>query len=203
MIDEGYIKFHSDWHRSPALDCAEIDELVRWRRPLFDTGLIGYYADAGIGYGNISARTGQSGRFVISGTQTGHLPELDAAHFVLVTGCDLDTATVSSEGPLEPSSESMTHAAIYDLDTRICAVVHVHSDELWLALRHKLPTTADDVQYGTPAMAQAFSRLYRHSAFPATGVAVMAGHQGGLLAIGRSVQEASERILSISADAAS
>lgn len=196
MIDEGYIKFESHWQKSDALDNHEISELIKWRVPLYSAGLIGHYADINVGYGNISARVGLDGQFVISGTQTGHLAELGNEHFALVTDFDLDRNTVFSEGATEASSESMTHATLYRLDPRIRAVVHIHSDALWVALKGNVPTTNEQVAYGTPDMAIEFGRLFNGSDFPVTGIAVMAGHEGGLISIGSSVQEAAERLLS-------
>ncbi len=195
MIDEGYTKFQSQWRETAALEYAETEELIRWRRPLYAAGLIGQYADLGIGYGNLSLALDARGRFIISGTQTGHLEELSSEHFALVTAWDIGNNSVTSSGAVEPSSESMTHAAIYDLDAGIRAVVHTHSHELWVALNGRLPTTKDDVAYGTPQMAKEFERLFEVAGFRSDGVAVMAGHQDGLISIGQDLQEAAERIL--------
>lgn len=197
MIDEGYIKFRSRWQKSPPLDNPEIDELIRWRRPLYATGLIGYVADCRVGYGNLSSRIAVPGQFVISGTQTGHLGDLGRKHFALVTACDIEANLVESKGPVEASSESMTHAAIYALDPRFLAVVHVHSEELWLRLIERAPTTVEGIGYGTPQMAQDLLRLFHETEFRQTGVAVMAGHRGGLISTGNSVREAAERMLAL------
>ena len=200
MIDEGYIKFDSKWQRTEPLDFPEIDELVKWRRPLYAAGLVGIYKDEGIGYGNISLRMPGAAGFLISGTQTGHLADLDYEHFALVTGFDIEKNTVSCMGAAEASSESMTHAAIYELSHEIRAVVHVHSDELWLGFKNVLPTTNKDVAYGTPQMANEFYRLFTETDFAQKGIAVMAGHDAGLISIGSDLQEATERILSIGSD---
>ena len=197
MIDEGVIKFESRWRETPPIDDAIIPELIRWRRPLFAAGLIGHYDEPDVGFGNLSARSENRSQFVISGTQTGHLPELGPEHFALVTGYDIDGNRVASCGAIEASSESMTHASIYELDDEIRAVVHVHSTELWVGLKDSLPATRGDVAYGTPEMAREFSRLYCESDFANTGVAVMTGHESGLVSTGRTVQEAAERILSV------
>jgi ribulose-5-phosphate 4-epimerase/fuculose-1-phosphate aldolase len=197
MIDEGYIKFRSNWQRTPPLGADEADALIRWRQPLYRAGLIGVLPDSGIGYGNISMRVGDSDRFLISGTRTGRLEALDDRHFAIVEHYDLDANTVDGRGPVEPSSEAMTHAAIYAVDPSIRAVVHAHHHELWVRLKGSLPTTGEDVAYGTPGMARAFRRLYEESEFAANGVAVMAGHEDGLVSIGGSMQEATERILSL------
>ncbi len=199
MIDEGYIKFDSRWRQTEPLHNSEIDLLNRWRRPLYDAGLIGYYEEQGIGFGNLSVRISPEGRFIISATQTGHVRNAGAEHYALVEDFDIEQNRVFSHGALEASSESLTHAALYSLDSRIGAVVHVHSEKLWTALKDTVPTTRADVSYGTPEMAREFDRLWRESDFPETGIAVMAGHASGLVSIGRDLQEASERILALDA----
>ncbi len=197
MIDEGYIKFRSDWKESAALSHAEIQELLKWRKPLYAAGLIGHYADIGIGYGNLSTRAGSDGQFIISGTQTGELSNPENQHFALVTAYDIARNTVQSTGATEASSESMTHAAIYELDPAIRAVVHVHSQELWVGLKNVVPCTDKRIGYGTPEMAQEFRRLFQQTDFSESGVAIMAGHDEGLISTGATVGEAAERMLSL------
>jgi ribulose-5-phosphate 4-epimerase/fuculose-1-phosphate aldolase len=198
MIDEGVIKYRRRWEQTPALDAKEIAELVRWRRPLYAAGLIGHLEKEAVGYGNLSVRAEDDGLFLISGTQTGHLPDLGPQHFALVTNCDIERNMIECRGPVEASSEAMTHGSIYALDDTIRAVVHVHSPELWVGLRSSLPATDAAVAYGTPQMAEEFRRLFRDSEFAVIGVARMAGHENGLVSIGRTVREAAERILALS-----
>lgn len=199
MIDEGAIKFQSHWRKTEALTNSEIELLDRWRRPLFEAGLIGHYEDLGIGFGNLSVRAAARGQFIISGSQTGHLAELGAEHYALVEDYDIDRNRVFSSGACEASSESMTHAVIYELDSKIGAVVHVHSQELWAGLKGSAATTDAAIAYGTPEMAQEFRRLFREGDFQETGIAVMAGHDSGLVSTGSNLQEATERILAIDA----
>lgn len=198
-IDEGYIKFDSTWTLGPAPDAKLTTLLDSWRRPLFDAGLIGHYDDLGVGYGNLSVRAGGGRQFVISGTQTGHIESTSGQHYALVTDYDIDANRVCSTGPVEASSESLTHAAIYDLDPAINGVVHVHSESLWRASLSQLPTAAGDISYGTPGMARELGRLYRETDFATRGVAVMAGHEEGIIAFGASLEEAANRILALAA----
>ena len=198
MIDEGTIKFDSHWSKSAPLELPEIADLLTWRKPLFDAALIGHDDEHDVGYGNLSARIGDSGQFVISGSQTGHIARPDAEHFALVTDYDIAQNTVASTGAAEASSESLTHAAIYELNPAIRAVVHIHSEKLWVGLSLSLPSTRENIAYGTPQMAREFARLYAETPFAETGVARMAGHEGGLISFGASVQEATERMLDLS-----
>lgn len=115
MTDEGYIKFSCDWTKGPPFENAAIAELNKWRRPLFDAGLVGQYEDTGVGFGNMSMRSGPDVQFVISGTQTGHLADLTGAHYAEVTNYDIEGNRITCHGPVKASSESLTHAAIYEL----------------------------------------------------------------------------------------
>jgi len=198
-IDEGYVKYQSFWTKAPIPHAAAADELETCRRPLFDAGLIGQYEEYGIGYGNISIRCGGPGEFLISGTQTGHIPTTDRTHYSQVTSWSVHGNKVCCVGPVQASSEAMTHAAIYQLDLNIGAIVHVHSGPLWRHYLQKVPTTNPDVAYGTPQMADEFRRLYRDTEFRQTKLAVMAGHEEGLLSFGTTLAEAADRVLELQA----
>ncbi len=195
MIDEGYTKYEFDWRRTPALPTELIADLNAWRNRLYDQGFIGYYPEAGVGYGNVSIREGDSDAFIISGTQTGHIPRTDGRHYARVLGCDIEANRVVCEGPVQASSEALTHAAIYALDSAIRAVVHVHDAALWQDLIDRVPTTSRGVGYGTPEMAREFRRLYDETAFADLGVAVMGGHEEGIVSFGTSLDQAGQRIL--------
>lgn len=195
MIDEGYIKYRIDWQRSAPLPQARVAELDAWRRRLHAAGLVGHDARHDVGYGNVSVRDPEGGGFIITGTQTGHIEATGPAHYAQVTGFDLEGNRVSCRGPVKASSEALTHAALYTLDPAIGAVVHVHCQRAWQALIDRLPTTSCEVPYGTPAMAREFARLYRDSGFADDGVAVMAGHADGLVAIGATLEQAARRLL--------
>ena len=90
-IDEGYIKFEIDWADGPAPDAAAVELLEAWRRPLFDAGLIGHYEDLGIGFGNISVRTGAAVSQMIRRLSSTRREEMqrvcDTLRLLLVKGC--------------------------------------------------------------------------------------------------------------------
>jgi Class II Aldolase and Adducin N-terminal domain len=197
VIDEGYIKFDLEWIEAEPPTEKEVADLREWRRPLYAAGLIGHYTELNVGYGNISVRSGSKGEFIISGTQTGHLADPDERHYARVTAYDIDANRVTCRGAIRASSESMTHAAIYELSPAINAIVHVHSAGLWRRLLHVLPTTAADVAYGTPQMAAEFRRLYRETPFSADGIAIMAGHEEGIIGTGHGMAEATRRIMQL------
>ena len=195
-IDEGYTKYQCDWRRSAPLPEEAIAELNTWRNRLHDAGLVGHYPKPGVGYGNVSVRAAD-GEFIISGTQTGHIQRTDARHYALVIRCDIQSNQVTCAGPVQASSEALTHAAIYRLDPDISAVVHVHSDALWRTHKDHLPTTDGAIAYGTPDMAAELQRLYAQTALAEVQIAVMAGHAAGIIAFGSSIADAAERVFAL------
>lgn len=194
MRDEGVIKFQCEWTAGPAPAEEAIGELNHWRRLLFHAGLIGVYPD-GIGFGNLSRRLEQSRQFWITGTQTGHLAELNAGHYTQVTDYSIEGNRVFCRGPVKASSESLTHGMIYELNENIRAVVHVHHARLWQALKNKVPTTSESVPYGTQQMALAVQKLYEREGLAEARLFVMAGHEDGLISFDATLEKASQRLL--------
>ena len=203
MIDEGYTKYRCDWRKADAPADPGLGALNACRNRLYRAGLVGYYTEHGVGFGNLSLRIPGTARFLISGTQTGHIARTGPEHYSVVIDYDIDANKVVCEGPLQASSEALTHAAIYELDPGIGGIAHVHSAELWSRLINRIPTTSADVPYGTPEMAHEFHRLYRQTGLSETGVAVMAGHDEGIVAFGRDIEEATERVLGLPEGSAS
>jgi L-ribulose-5-phosphate 4-epimerase len=193
--DEGYIKFHCEWIAGPPPADDEVAELSACRDLLHSLDLIGEYPD-GVGYGNVSVRGSGQG-MIVSGTQTGGVGQLNATHFTRVVAYDIERNRLTCIGPVRASSESLTHAAIYECDPMIGAVVHVHSLEAWERLVGAIPTTRADVPYGTPEMARELLRLYRESELPTLRVAAMAGHREGIIAFGPTPADATDTLLSI------
>jgi len=200
--DEGVIKFRVE-HEQRALSPREHGELanklIAWREILARTGLVGQDPAlyGGAGYGNVSARVGAPSSprgarpFLISGTQTSGLARIDLPQLCLVRRYVLAENRAESSGLVHPSSESLTHGAIYDLSPHIRAVLHAHTPAIWRqARRLRLPTTNAVVAYGTVEMAQEVRRLYRDTALGEQQIFSMGGHEDGVVVFGRSVEEA-------------
>ena len=186
-MDEGYIKFNCSWIRSKPIDSKKLGRINQWRDKLYRLGLIGAYED-GIGYGNMSLRDGKN--FIITGSATGNLSVLDASHYTRVTGFSIEKNSLTCKGPAIASSESLTHAALYTASPEINAVIHVHSDRFWKKLSGKVPTSSKEILYGSPEMANEIIRLYRESDLKDKKILVMAGHSGGIITFGKSLEEA-------------
>ncbi|OGW79179.1 MAG: hypothetical protein A2Z83_04335 [Omnitrophica bacterium GWA2_52_8] len=189
-MDDGVIKFQNHWKAGGALPHKSVAALIEWKDRLFQKGLLGVYPD-GIGFGNLSARAASAGKeFIISGTQTSKYEFASADQFVRINHYDIARNAVWSTGPVKPSSESLTHAMLYDLELTIQAVIHVHHRKLWEALQARVPVTRADVPYGTPEMAHEVARLFREASLRNVRIFVMAGHEEGVVSFGRSLAEA-------------
>lgn len=207
MQQEGVIKFEIV-HRDQSLDDRRLGELackvIAWREIMALTGLVGQDPSRyeGAGYGNVSARLGPPvdalghRSFLITGTQTAGKRAIGLADFAVVERYDFPANRVESQGLVRPSSESMTHAALYDAGPQIRCVLHAHSPTIWGRARElRLPTTDPAVPYGTPDMAAEVKRLYRETVLPERRILAMGGHDDGIIVFGRSPQEAGQVLL--------
>ncbi|GAB4428781.1 MAG: hypothetical protein OHK0011_11010 [Turneriella sp.] len=189
MRDEGVTKYTCRFQTTHAPAHPALAELIACRDRLFGRQLIGVYPD-GIGYGNISLRPAGWQRFFITGTQTGDKPALSTGDIALVTAYNIAENVVECEGLVPASSESMTHAAVYELSPEIGAVIHVHHSRLWHRAAGHLPTTGPGIAYGTPAMAREMRRLCDEANLLSRRLLVMAGHEEGVIAFGAGLAEA-------------
>jgi L-ribulose-5-phosphate 4-epimerase len=177
---EGYTKFNCEWQKSGAIITDAVFKKINgWREILYDLKLIGVYKN-GIGFGNISVRAKSESNFIITGTGTGKIRKLTQNHFSKVTDYSLTKNKLTCKGPVKASSESLSHAVIYEIDPEINAVIHGHNMEYWEKLIHIVPTTHKDVAYGTPEMAKEIIRLFRETDVSEKKILVMGGHQEGI-----------------------
>lgn len=194
LMDEGYIKFDVHWKKTPPLPEEFVSELNVYRQRLYELKLIGAY-DNGIGYGNISCRYGQEGQFIISGSATGNIPVLSAAHYTLVAKVEAARNRLWCEGPVVASSESMSHAAVYEECPWVQGVIHVHHPGLWKSLLLKVPATDKSAPYGSPEMAASILQLLQQTACRELKIFVMEGHEDGIFTFGHSLDEAYEVLM--------
>ncbi|MEL6972658.1 MAG: class II aldolase/adducin family protein, partial [Bacteroidota bacterium] len=148
-MDEGYIKFRPIWKKSVLLNNATISELIHWRQACYDKRWIGMYSN-GIGYGNISIRNNIGNIFYITGSATGGIAQLDEQSIAEVIRVNAGQNSLWCRGPIVASSESMSHAAIYQELDWVQGVIHIHHQELWEKALHQLPTTDAGAPYGSP-----------------------------------------------------
>lgn len=190
-MKDGIIKFSCHW-QDKEFDTNGLSDLVIWRNKLYELGWIGTYPD-GTGFGNISKRVGDG--FVISSSQTSNVKEADFSHFSLVYGYDFQNNEVYCLGKRKASSETLTHAAIYDAMSDINCVIHIHNEKNWKRFIDILPTSSRDVEYGTIEMAYEIRSMANDKHFKVMNILIMGGHPDGIIAVGKSTRNAGENLL--------
>jgi len=185
--DEGVVRFRSIRAAAPPPDGAQAVALCGVRNHLYRLGLIGALPD-GTGYGNASVRSPHG--VLITGTGTGGIEHLLPEHITCIERCAIDANTVWCSGPVDASSETMTHMGAYAASSGIGAVVHGHHTGAWRRLCGAIPTTDSSIPYGTPQMARAVEDLVRRHYQGAGLLLAMQGHEGGVLAVGGTLDEA-------------
>lgn len=191
---EGVTKFVLDFRKAPPPDPDIVAPLNAWRTVLHRLGLTAQdpLRYGGVGFGNVSMRTtghtidGATPLFLVSGTQTAGLPKLTQRHYCWVMGYDLRANSLHAAGLVPPSSETLTHAAVYRAEPSANCVLHVHSPEIWThAAALGIPVVDEHIPYGTPEMADAVGMLVDHHA---QGIIAMGGHEDGIVAYGSSIE---------------
>jgi len=189
MSETGSVKFTCEHSAVKIAPFAGFAELNAYRTRLRRLGWIGVDSN-GIGFGNLSIREGETNSFYITGSGTGGMEELKLEDCAKVTAFDFGRNWLRCEGSTIASSESLTHAAVYESDPNAAAAIHGHDLELWAALLDQVPTTGREVEYGTPAMAGEVRRLFKMTDVKSRKIFVMAGHEGGVVAFGKDLADA-------------
>jgi len=194
---EGYIKFNCHRNqRTVNFPPKAIEQLNHWRSKLYQQQLIGIYPD-GIGFGNISIRLNKENQFIVTGSATGQFSVTGPEHYARVDSFHIATNEVWCSGQVRASSESLSHAVVYKTLPEVNAVVHVHDLKQWEKWKNVLPTTDEQITYGTPEMAVEIARLLSLPANREKGIIIMGGHREGILAFGKSLEEACGILLSL------
>lgn len=199
-MDEGYIKF--DCQHTKAFwkdesmplslsDEKKLQELDDFRTDLWRKNLIGVYEN-GIGFGNISMRAQEN--FIVSASATGAHEILGLTGYCLIPKIDINSNRVWSYGHLKASSETMTHAAIYQSASKVNYVVHVHDKALYTQLcsQESAIKTQENIPYGTVEMAYALMEIAKQ--YPCGACVVMGGHDEGILFYDIGIKEVRERM---------
>lgn len=195
-MDDGVTKFKLTLKMAAAPQTAEVVPVEKWRAILWRLRLVGEYPNEKIGYGNLSVRLPLlKNGFLITGTQTGHRPHLRREHYTRVVSCDPARNLVKAEGAIGPSSESLTHYAIYEAQPQVNAVFHVHHKLIWERMLTSGADAIDEsIAYGTREMAEAAKLAIGGKD---SGVIVMKGHPEGIIAYGPSPEVAGKLLLKL------
>lgn len=188
-METGAVKFHYDAAGGELAPFPGFAELNSARQELRRLGLLGV-DETGLGFGNVSQRDGATDAFYITGSGTGTLPVLALQHYARVVAWDFERNWLGCEGRVMASAESLTHAAVYEMDADARAVLHGHDPALWQRLIEQGFATGAEVPYGTPEMAREVQRLFRETDARERKVFAMAGHRDGVVAFGENFQQA-------------
>lgn len=205
MTEEGVIKYRLDHRPAAGVDHPLLPALQEWRTRLQALGMLGQDPRRydGYAFGNLSVRLAPvetpAGRraFLISGSQTAGAAHVDANAWARVYRYDFEHFRLWSEGPVQPSSEALTHAAVYELDTLPRVVFHVHSPEIWeRSATLGLPVTDPDAAFGSREMVAEVKRLNESGALR-NGVFAMGGHRDGIIAFAHTPENAGQALLAL------
>jgi len=179
-------------------DTSYMQALDSFRAELFANAFIGLDVH-GANFGNVSCRVpsglctqaeGQASadssvEFLISGTATGKHRILGAAGYALVTKACCASNTVEAQGLAPPSSEALSHAAVYAVCPDVNIIVHGHHASIHsLGRASHVPLTEATLLYGTPDVAEAIGGLV---AGQDAGFFIMLGHENGFFVYGRDI----------------
>lgn len=197
-VEEGHIKFNCQWNKTGiVIPSALFAKINPARNVMIGKKLIGIYPD-GTGYGNISIRCiSDSSKFFITGSSTGEIKVGTPEIYSLVEKWDITENTLICSGPVKASSESLSHAAIYESLPKVETVLHIHDLKMWLTAMSCLPSTPEDVKYGTPELAYSIKELIIEEGFVTKGIFAMKGHKEGIVSFGSSTGEALELLNTI------
>jgi hypothetical protein len=146
-----------------------------------------------MGFGNLSVRIDRE-RFLITGSGTGILLNLTVDELAIVTQTDIAKNWLACAGRVHASSESLTHAAIYQACPQVQVVAHTHSAKIYERNKNRMPLTSAAAQYGTVAIAQAVFEIASKMGPDYQGLILMAGHFPGIFSYGMDFQQVIRQI---------
>ncbi len=192
-MDDGYIKFKCNFEKIDCIKFEDISNIIEIRNRLYKHKLIGCYPN-NIAFGNISKRM-TSKSFIITGTNTSCKAKISERDFSYVVNWNIKQNTITCKGLIQASSESLSHAAIYEILPDAYCVIHIHNNKLWEKYLNILPTSIQTAQYGTPEIALSIQQLIRKQ--PLNNTIVMGGHPDGIISWDLSPEKVFQNIINI------
>ncbi len=190
---EGIIKFNCIFEEDSPPNEVLIAEMNTIRNKLHNAGLINIDSH-NTGFGNISIRYMNGRQFIITGTQTAGKENLSNRDYSLVKDFDIAQNKLICTGKIKASSESLTHAVVYQAVHNANSIIHIHSSKLWEKFYDKLPTTPEEFEYGTPEIALAVAEICKSNT---NRVIILGGHPDGIICYGENPTDAYVNIMNI------
>lgn len=147
----------------------------------------------GVAYGNMSWKPKdlEIGEFILIGTQTSRKSSITKDDLVLILDCSFKTNLVEYAGKIEPSTEALTHTAIYwygaENGRKIGAVIHAHHALIW-----KYMLDNDYLRTGSKAKAGTLELVKEIQLIMEVGSQIgfaMEGHKNGIWVYGEDLHE--------------
>jgi hypothetical protein len=177
-MSEGYIKYNTICIGNEYPTAIEIVDLQVLRNELKINNLIGMLPN-GIGYGNVSKKWYD--KFIVSGSQTGGEAILNCSDYAIIHDYDIMKNTLVYSGVRPPSSEAITHLAIYEAKPKTKFVAHLHNKEIWEELIRNGQKTSGSAEYGTVEIALE-AKEYVSGLPDGIGIFALSGHEDGIIA---------------------
>ncbi len=208
---EGIIKYNCFWEKGNLVNKEYIRDIISVRNKLHKLNLIGVDS-SGIAYGNISKRfnllnttnlnnvglNNNLNKFIITASNTGKYKYLPATGYSIVKDFSIEKNWLKCIGLKQASSESLSHAIIYESLPNVNYIIHIHNYKLWNKYINKLPTTNQHAEYGSPEMAyEIFDLISTNSHINSKKIFVMGGHKNGLISFGQTLKQTFNSILDL------
>lgn len=118
--------------------------------------------------------------------------------YSIIKNYNFENFYLESYGITQPSSEALTHAAIYEIFSNVHAIIHIHNDNIWKYMLDNSFFYTKDVEYGTREMIKEIYRIYNKFTIDDGSIFAMKGHPGGIVSFGRDLNSSYNSILEIS-----
>jgi len=139
-----------------------INELINWCNMFAQNELAPSHPEGT--YGNLSIRLNNGILFTATSLDLGK--SLQNTDFVFVHDCNFETYEITVSGNRAPSSETPIHWSLYQLRPDINAIFHGHQDELLKYAKDlNIPETANEQEYGSPALVAEVKKMAHHNFF--------------------------------------
>ncbi len=175
---EGYIKYNTICIGNEYPEAIQIVDLQVLRNDLKINNLIGMLPD-GTGYGNVSKKW--DNKIIVTGSQTGGNAILNCSDYSIIHDYDILKNTLVYSGLRPPSSETITHIAIYEAKPNTKFVSHLHNNEIWNKLIINGAKTNGLSEYGTVEIALE-AKEYVSGITGNAGIFALSGHKDGVIA---------------------
>ncbi len=162
-----------------------------------------------------TATHGFQNGFFVTASQTGDKKDLTPEDYVVILHYSPKGNYALRVGQQSGSSEVPTLAAVLMESTQqippseapfdvlaevfdINAVAHGHDRSIWMSYKRLgLPSTKENVLYGTPEMCAEVRRLFKETNVMNLGAFVMLGHKNGVVAFEKDPIKAAQRLIDL------